>query len=304
MKQHPSAISLVGFKTKEEVQSYIDHIPHARFELSYKMNQAFLDELEPIIQGRVVSAHAACPNQPIFPNFASHDPDVLEQSLEAVKRTLETCTRFGATTMVLHPGYVTDLGIPSENHARQALLDDPSFLPYIGVADGAICRTDYPESEGYQRHSRQAMKQLAFVAELGTQYGVTVAVENLNPRVAYLFQKPEEMVALAENHTLCLDIGHLFIASGVYGFDYLLAIEQILATGKVVTSHLHTNSTDPAQRRYRDDHHNLDQNTLPIHQSLCLLNQANVQLVLETVADPVHNTRVLNALIEECHAPH
>jgi len=307
MKIPPPTISLVGFKTTEEVASYLDEVPDARFELSYKMSRAFLEELSPLIEGRVESAHACCPAEPIFPNFASSDPSVLSESFEAVEHTLETCARFGATIMVLHPGYVTDLAIPAENNARQALLDDPVFKPYIGVRDGAICRTDYPESDVYRRHRDQASRELAKVAALASSYGVRLAAENLNPRVAYLFQKPEEMVALSESCdalSICLDVGHLYIASAVYGFDYLEGLKTILATGRVINCHLHANTTDKGQGRFRDDHHTIDRHGFPIEETLCLVLKAKANLVLETVEEPVYNSRRLIELLEVCHAGH
>lgn len=305
MKTSPPIISLVGFKTKEEVVSYLDEVPDARFELSYKMSRAFLEELSPLIEGRVESAHACCPAEPIFPNFASHDPSVLSESFEAVEHTLATCKTYGASIMVLHPGYVTDLAIPAENNARQHLLDDPAFKPYIGVRDGAICRADYPDSPVYRRHALQATEQLAEVAALASSYGVRLAVENLNPRVAYLFQKPEEMVALVESCdqlSLCLDVGHLYIASAVYGFDYLEGLKTILATGRVITCHLHANTTDKGRGLYRDDHHSIDRHSFPIEETLCLVLRSRANLVLETVEEPVYNSRRLAELLEVCHA--
>ncbi len=307
MNSHSPIISLVGFKTTAEVASYLEQVSDARFELSYKMDRTFLDEVTPLIEGRVVSAHACCPAQPIFPNFASYDPAVLQESFEAVEHTATTCKAYGATIMVLHPGYVTDSAIPAANKERQHLLDDPSFEPYIWVRDGAICRADYPDSAVYRRHAVQATRQLVQVAALVASYGVRLAVENLNPRVAYLFQKPEEMVALTDSCDdifLCLDVGHLYIASAVYGFDYFEGLKSILATGRVINCHLHANTTDKGQGRYRDDHHTIDRHGFPIEETLSLVLQYKTNLVLETVEDPVYNSRRLIALLEVCRAAH
>lgn len=305
MRIPPPTISLVAFKTMEELSSYLEQVPDARFELSYRMSEELLDEFFPPIEGRVDSVHACCPAEAIFPNFASYDPAVLKESFTAVEHTLRTCNRFGATIMVLHPGYVTDFAIPASFEERKRLLDDPSFEPYVGVADGAICRADYPDSPVYRHHAFQAALQLAEVADRAASYGVRLAVENLNPRVAYLFQKPEEMVSLAESHeaiSLCLDVGHLYIASTVYGFDYLEGLRTILATGRVVNCHLHSNSTDGAAGRYRDDHHTIDRHDFPIEQTLRLLLSSKANLVLEIVEEPVYNSHRLAQLLKECHA--
>ncbi|MFA5448353.1 MAG: sugar phosphate isomerase/epimerase family protein [Sphaerochaeta sp.] len=298
-------ISLVGFTSKEEIATYVEQVPQARFELAYTMSASFLQEVAPLIEGKVVSAHACCPSEPIFPNFASHDEAVLTESFEAVKRTLANTQAFGADIMVLHPGYVTDFSIPAKNGERQRLLADPSFEPYIGITEGAICRSDYIDSEVYQRHSAQATTQLVKVAALAAQYGVRLAVENLNPRVAYLFQTPQEMVTLtqaSEQIYLCLDVGHLFIASAVYGFDYLEAVKEILATGRVVNCHLHTNATSKKDGRYSDDHHSIDRHGFPIDETICLLAEAGANLVLETIEEPLYNTRRIAELLEACRA--
>ncbi len=307
MSESGPIISLVGFHSADEVARYLDAVPTARFELSYKMSASFLEQLEPLIEGRVVSSHACCPAEPIFPNFASSDEAVIAQSYEAIERTLATCSRYGAAIMVLHPGYVTDFAIPSENKARKALLESPAFAPYIAFDDGAICRTDYPDSPVYRRHALIATDHLVRVGQLCRSYGVRLAVENLNPRVAYLFQRPEEMVTLtkeSEDIFLCLDVGHLYIASAVYGFDYYVAIETILATGRVVSCHLHANSTLKEEGRFRDDHHTIDAHRFPIEETLALLAASGANLVLETVEDPVYNSRLLVDLVGKCHASH
>lgn len=295
MRNKP-VVSLVGFGSVEEIARHAKKYPSVFYELSYKMSVAFLDAVTPFLEGRVASVHACCPSLPIFPNFGSHDQQVLQESYAAVEDSLKTAHRFGADILVLHPGYACDQAIPAENQERTRLLDGPLFEPYIGVKQGSICKPDYCSQPIYQHHATQAIKQLVDVGKLATSYGVKLAVENLNPRVGYLFQTPQEMLALAQKSPdlhLCLDIGHLWISSAVYGFSYLSSLEQIVATKKVVNCHLHSNSTKKDMHIFSDDHHSVDRHGFPIHAVLDILAMSEANLVLETVEALDHNTDIL-----------
>ncbi len=289
-------ISLVGFRSVEEVAAYARKFPSMQFELSYKMDSQFLAAVAPYLAGRVASVHACCPSLPIFPNFGSYDRQVLQASYDAVEESLKTAKAFGADILVLHPGYVCDWSIPRENAERSKLLNDPIFTPYIHIADGAICKPDYPRTSVYQHHAKQAFEQLIQVAKLADAYQVRLAVENLNPRVGYLFQTPEEMVQIARlspSLHLCLDVGHLWISSSVYGFPYFDALKEIMETGKVVNCHLHSNSTQVGIGRYRDDHHSFEKYGFPAEAVLRIVTGSGANLVLETVEEPELNTNSL-----------
>lgn len=296
-----NVLSLVGFSSFCEIETYGKTYPDMAFELSYKMSKKFLQEVTPLISGKVASVHACCPQEPIFPNFGSHDEKVLEASFSAVERSFRTARQFKAETVVLHPGYVTDVAIPSDNKRRQALLDDPSFSPYVFKEEGSICYPSYPQSEVYRSHADQARKNLKLVVSLGKEYGIRLAVENLNPRVGYLFQTPEEMISLIHVDPelfICLDVGHLWISSCLYGFDYFSALEAILATGRVINCHLHGNSSNKEHNIYSDDHHSLSKYGFPYERVVRTLVGTQANLVLETVEDPYENTELLLALTE------
>jgi sugar phosphate isomerase/epimerase len=293
-------MSLVGFSTVEEVARYAKQFPTMQFELSYKMDHSFLDAVSPFLTERVASVHACCPSRTVFPNFGSFDPQVLKESFEGVEESLKTAQAFGADILVLHPGYACDWSIPADNAKRSQLLNNPVFSPYIQITDGAICTKDYPSQPVYLRHLRQAFDQLAEVAELANSYHVRLAVENLNPRVGYLFQTPEEMAELARlspSLHLCLDVGHLWIASSVYGFSYFDALQGIVNTGKVVNCHLHSNSTDASVQRYRDDHHSFEKYDFPSQRILEIIGQSEANFVLETIEEPELNTVTLNHMV-------
>jgi sugar phosphate isomerase/epimerase len=142
------------------------------------------------------------------------------------------------------------------------------------------------------------MKRLTDLAERFAAHGVRVAAENLNPRVGYLFQTPDEMVEIGSLHPnlgLCLDIGHLYISSFAYDFDFLEAVKTIAATGKVLTCHLHSNSSNPG--RFRDDHQSLDKNDFPYREALEILRGTGANFILELLEEPLRNSRLLKRFL-------
>jgi len=289
------ALSLVGMRSRGELAAYLGQAGSAsRFELSYKMTPEFLDSIESDIKGKVLSVHACCPETEYFPNFASLDPEVVERSFRDMDATLETALRFGASIVVLHAGYATDLAMPSTFRDRSVLLGRDEFKADIRYAEGAICGPEYIHTEAYLRYAATAKQHLVSLAARFAVRGVRLAVENLNPRVAYLFHAPEEMVELAALHPdlhLCLDVGHLYISSFVYGFDFLDGVAKVMETGKVATTHIHSNPSGPG--RFFDVHDSVDRHGFPIGDVLEILIRSNANMVIEAVEEPVRNTMLL-----------
>lgn len=293
------ALSLVDMKDVGEVSAYLDQAgDEGRFELGYTMSAEFLDELEPLIAGKVLSIHACCPATEFFPNFASADPRVIARSFQDMGDTLKTARRFGASVVVLHAGYATDSGMPSAYRLRSELLGREEFRADVRFKDGSICGPDYNRKESYLRFAARTKENLIELAGVYDEFGVRVAAENLNPRVGYLFHTPDEMVALTKLHPnlgVCLDVGHLYICSFVYGFDYLEGIREIVSTGKVFTCHLHSNSSGPG--RFKDDHQSIDKNGFPIGAVLDILAGSGANMVLELLEEPLRNDRLLRRMM-------
>ncbi len=292
-------MSLVAMRDEAEIRDFLANAgKDVLLELSYTMNQPLLDSIEPLIRGRVESVHACCPSTAFFPNFASADRAVVERSFADMEQTLGTAVRFGASIVVLHAGYATDSPMPSAYKDRSELLARREFSADIRFSDGAICGPEYNKKESYLRYSARTKENLIELAELYAMRGVRVAAENLNPRVGYLFHTPDEMAEIAVLHPnlgLCLDIGHLYISSFAYGFDFLEGIKTIVATGKVFTSHLHSNTSGPG--RFRDDHQSIDRNGFPIAEALKILDGSGSNLVLELLEEPLRNDRILRDLL-------
>ena len=295
-----TAISLVSLKTVESLNNIIEASPHKlHFELSYEMKPTLIEQMRPKLIDSVVSIHAACPNVEFFPNLASHDESVITQSFKDLDMSLDTAVSFGANNLVLHPGYSTDKAIPSDNELRQNLFSSEEFTPYIWNAKGSICDINYIDSPKYKEFSNQAIKNLGKFAQICEKRGVTLAVENLNPRVGYLFQTPNEMVKLIEkvDCSICLDVGHLWLSSCLYGFNYLEGIRTILATNKVATTHLHSNMSRPVSDGEKvileDNHSSLNKYNFPYKEVIKEIAKSKANMVLEVKESPLENHKLL-----------
>lgn len=310
MKTVTTAISLVSLLSASSLQEVIrlhEAINPANpmsFELSYEMSKPLLDSMAPLLKGRVVSVHATCPSTEFFPNLASGDAGVLHQSITDLRSSLDTACSFGASFLVLHPGYATDISIPSNSKMREKLFTGEEFQPYIWKQEGSVCVPEYTQTALYIGFKDQAVRNLCSFAKECSQRGVTLAVENLNPRVGYLFQTPDEMVALVEENpelSICLDVGHLWVSSCLYGFDYMEGVKKILATGKVVTTHLHSNSShsgeDQASIRLEDDHDSFDRWGFPYERITEEIITNGANLVLEVKKNPLENYLLLQDLV-------
>lgn len=304
--KHVTAISLVSLKSVESLQQVLHTSPYPlRFELSYEMTQPLLDSMRELILGSVVSVHAACPNTEFFPNLASNDAGVVRQSIEDLTLSLDTTVSFGANIMVLHPGYATDQAVPSHNQRRQEILTGKEFHPYIWKQEGSICIPTYTQTEHYLHYRDNAMANLRQFAITCRDRGVVLAVENLNPRVGYLFQTPQEMIDLVAEVpecSICLDVGHLWISSCLYGFDFQQGVRDILSTGKVATTHLHSNSShrglDVKSIRLEDDHSSLDKNDFPYEWVIRQIAESGANMVLEVKERPLENYMLLMQELE------
>lgn len=288
-------ISLVGFRKAEEVSRIAGLFPQAFFELSYAMSDDFLRSVAPAIGGRIASLHSLCPRRSCFPNFASADESVFRWSYDEMLRDAGTARSLGADIQVLHPGYLIPSLIPTDTKERLALMESGVLSPYTAIKAGSICTDDYPEREEYRRAFELMIPALENLSAALNAEGITLAVENLNPRAGYMLVKPEEMLELARRTELSftLDIGHLWVSAERFGFDFLTALEKVLTTGRVVTTHLHSNPSDRDSNLYADTHSSLDAYRLPWQDALKMIAQSGANMMLETTEDPEHNLDLL-----------
>jgi len=312
-----STVSLRGVDAVASYQSaYRDAFGgEALFELNYEWE---LDSPEqvPGLRGAVVSVHAPCPRSANFPNLGSRDPSVLRASFEDIRRSAETAAAFGAGLVVLHPGYTLDVAVPVDSSRRLAVLTRHAgdAARYIWSQGGRICTPGYCETAEYRQRREEATVRIAEAVRICADEGVQLAVENLNPRVTYLFQLPAELVRVAHavpQLGLCVDLGHLWISSLVHGFDFLHGLRDVLSTGRVVSAHVHDNGSQlgtrvsehvvdapPDGSRFGDDHSAIGRGGVPIAAAVHQMKRAGVgTLVVETLDPPLESVRRLARML-------
>ena len=285
------------------------------YELSYEWRMDS-PEQAPGLRGAVVSVHAPCPRSPNFPNLGSRDPSVLRASFEDIRRSAETAAAFGAGFVVLHPGYALDVAVPVDSNRRLAALARHAgdAARYIWSHGGRICTPGYCDTAEYRLRREEVIARLPEAVRLCADEGIELAVENLNPRVTYLFQLPAELVRVVHalpRLRICIDLGHLWISSLVHGFDFLRGLRDILATGRVVSAHVHDNDSQlgvraterivdapPDGSRFSDDHLEVGRGTVPIAAAVHQLKRAGVGfLVIETLDPPLASVRRVLAML-------
>ena len=302
-------VSLVAFSSVEEVRRFAQEAraAHGRepvFELSYTTTPDFL-EAAAFLKGSTLSAHAPCPRAELFPNLGSRDPAVVSEGLEAIRRSAAAAAVFGARTLVLHPGYTTDSRVFSDSARRLAALDSIQGEggAWLWISKGSVCRPGYCDSPRYRLHLEAAVENLRRACAACAAEGVQLAVENLNPRLTYLFQLPGELARLAAvlpEIALCVDLGHLWISSLVHGFGFADGLRELLDTGRVVTTHVHDNSSRLGpQPVLADDHAPVGRGSVPIGEALPLLAAAGVRpLIIESLGPALESFGALLGLIE------
>ncbi len=308
-----AGISLVAFANRAEVDTFmkeaeVEGLPPPVFELSYKLKAT---ELPPLrhLSGRVVSSHAPCPWTETYPNLGSRDAAVLSESFAVIRQSAEAAAELGASVLVLHPGYATDERVYADYERRSAVFERLAEAQQenIWIAKGAICRPEYLSSPAYRRHHMETIENLRRALEICREFGLELAVENLNPRLTYLFQLPSELleaVRAVDGLSLCLDLGHLWISSIVYGFDYLEAITHVASSGRLVTTHIHNNeSTIHGEVVLVDDHRPLYAGKAPIANAVSRLREASVErYMIESVSQPLENYRALVQMLKAAKA--
>jgi len=273
----PTADELTKFLSGELLLSGLDPV----FELSYEMNREYLQAAAEL-PVRVMSVHAPCPHTEVLPNLGSGCTKVLEESYHIIAESARTAASFGAEVLVLHAGYATDKRIYTDFERRREVLEaENRDHGYVLRKEGMICGPAYCESDIYRRHLDQIVINLPRAAAICRDSGVVLAVENINPRITYLLQRPEDLLYLSQKVSevnFCLDFGHLWLSSIVHGFDFLKAVGRIIGTGKVITTHIHNNHSSPNDlASLSDDHNGLSRGNIPLSRVLQILSRGNVE---------------------------
>lgn len=191
-----------------------------------RLRQGQVDRVRAITEryGFFYTVHAPDQINFAFPQSSMGGQPDSAMDRDVFAASLDFCAAIGAGTMVYHSGLIA-------LHRVAAGLDD------------------LPEEEALARAREREVADLSDLLPLAAQRGVIVAMENRDPHpweVATLRRcgvaasqllkyhagmSVRDLVAQVEavNHPsfgLTLDLGHLFLAANLCGFDYLEAIQQ------------------------------------------------------------------------------
>ena len=184
---------------------------------------------------RVLSVHAPCPSHGAGLNLASYGEAWAATEL-AILETMQVARRCKARFVVLHAFYCLNRELPADDIERMAEL-----RRIFSMGDSIV---GYVDSEPYARAKALAVENLkSLLPRLRREFPrQSVVLENLNPRLGYggiRFTDVTDMVeAFGGDVGICLDVGHLTLASAVLGeMD-----EAVEAAGDLIwTTHIHRN---------------------------------------------------------------
>ncbi len=303
-----TGLSLVSLQTSAEVLEfskswYRKTGTYPNFELSYQTDKQYLKDIASI-KGNVLSAHAPCPGGEYLPNLGSRDLSVIQDSLVSIRKSAETVASFGGSILVLHAGYTLDSPVFTRYVKRKQVLEEyEKQSSYLWLKEGSICKPIYVNSDEYKIHMDETLKNLKQAADICIDMDVKLAVENLNPRLTYLFQMPEDFIRLTkeiDNIFICIDIGHLWISSLVHNFDFFKALHMLALTNRVVSVHIHDNkSISGIIPYYSDDHDSIGTGNVPVRESLAIMvKNSSAIFIVEAASDPLNNLEMLNNMLD------
>ena len=291
-------VSTVAFKEKKEAEAFYKE---TGIPLEYSVNLTE-DAVSYLLKNGVecLSVHIPSPTRRFFPNFASSDPLVFQKSMEILKESMETLSKCGGNLLVLHPGYAVDALVPSDFKERKPFIEKgkEEFKEYVIEERAIATGRAYLLSSVYKRHFRIFMENIGEIVEYVKKEGFTLAVENLNPRLFYVLQLPDEVRRLSlaiSDIRFCLDFGHLYISSLANEFDFVKGVREIIDTKKVV--HLHI-SNNPSRWGYYDDaHDHISRGNIDFSTLFPLIPKEDVNFVLEVKYNPREDLELLKELL-------
>ena len=283
-------ISLVGIKDIDTIKRIRKSYPDCYFELSYLSTPSSLKEILPIVKDRVASIHLLAPVKDYFPNLASFSS--YEWSEKAILENAKLAKEIGAENLVLHPGYLVDGLVSRDYQTRLTQLKNLNMEEYMLQKEESVAAPSYIKSEKYKKAFKIMVENALKLNKKINNLGLNLTLENLNPRVGYMNLLPEESIYLASlGLDLCIDVGHLFINSIIFGFDCLSQTKLLLDTGRVKTMHLHSNPSHVGY--YKDSHLSFDKYMPYYKEIISYASSKGANLILETIEEPERNVGLL-----------
>ena len=296
------SVSSVAFRNTSEILSFLESNPDVYLEFGVNLESHDVDAL---IKEKVksFSLHIPSPNSGYFPNFAAFSSKIMEESYSILDRSIKTAIATGAKIMVLHAGYADEILLPSLFEEREPYLEQQveSLQKYVLLREGAINNKFYVNSALYNKYLKKVIKALKDVNKYLRERGIVLAVENLNPRILYLFQRPNDFAILVREVPgvhICLDVGHLWISSQINGFNFYEGLEEILSTVRVITCHLHNNRSDRNLGFYADEHGHLRDGKIDMAKILALLGRFKLpNITIEVKGNPAEDVEYVRERI-------
>lgn len=283
-------ISLVGIKDIDTIKRIRESYHDCYFELSYLSTPSELKEILPIVKDRVASIHLLAPVKDYFPNLASFSS--YEWSEKAILENAELAIEIGAENLVLHPGYLVDGLVSRDYQTRLTQLKNLNMEEYMLQKEESVAAPSYIKSEKYKKAFKIMVENALKLNKKINNLGLNLTLENLNPRVGYMNLLPEESIYLASlGLDLCIDVGHLFINSIIFGFDCLSQTKLLLDTGRVKTMHLHSNPSHVGY--YKDSHLSFDKYMPYYKEIISYASSKGANLILESIEEPERNVGLL-----------
>lgn len=283
-------ISLVGIKDIDTIKRIRKNYPDCYFELSYLSTPSSLKEILPIVKDRVASIHLLAPVKEYFPNLASAAS--YEWSEKAILENAELAIEIKAENLVLHPGYLVNGLVSRDYQTRLKQLKELDMEKYMLQKEESVASPSYIQSKEYKKAFSIMVENALVLNEKIKALGLNLTLENLNPRVGYINLHPDESMYLASlGLDLCIDVGHLFINSVVFGFDFLSQTKRLLDTGRVKTMHLHSNPS--REGYYKDSHLSFDKYMPYYKEIISYASSKGANLILETIEEAERNVSLL-----------
>lgn len=151
-----------------------------------------------------------------------------------------------------HAGYGMDLrDLENQDIQRKVLLTSIDACAELGMN---------PLNLHYEEYDRVRMREDAFfrnvleAAEYGQEKGIRINIENIEVE-DYRYALDAVKKTAHPNVGMTLDLGHLFISSNYFGYDYLQAVRECAP----YVRHLHVNDNNGVFEPMRiTDHHMYD----------------------------------------------
>jgi len=186
--------------------------------------------------GHILGIHCPCPNRGVGLNLGGEGQSwtVAER---AILEAAEIGRRCRAEYLLVHAFYCITDDLPSGDIERMRALR--------ALSSNAGSITEYVHSEQYAISKARAIANLKLLLpRIKREYPtLKLLIENLNPRIGYggiVFQDVLDIAEAVDGQAgICLDIGHLTLASAALGLDMQAEIQR--AGALIASVHVHDN---------------------------------------------------------------